>query len=147
MRMNTISNLRLLSTQHSGLEFYYDRCMVGRSFPGARRSVNGGAGRALGQPCGRPDVIDAQAEIALERAGAIVPPRELFRLVVVQAKGIYKAPVFDRCKRRALRLAEQHAVFPELRIMHVAVFGGNVEIAAQQHLLARLVLRVEELAQ
>src|SRR5436853_361468 len=53
-------------------------------------------------------------------------------LVRVKAKRIRESPILNVLQRRALRPTEQDSILPKTRVMHVAFFRRDIEIAAKQ---------------
>ena len=107
--------------------------MIRGPLPLARPFVYPGGLAPRGQRRRHPDVIDPQAEVATKPAGAIVPPGIMAAFLCVQAKRIRESPVLDVLQGSLLRFAEQYAVLPQTRVVHITLFGRNVEIAAKQH--------------
>ena len=75
------------------------------------------------------DQIDAQAVVAPERALPIVPPAERFFRLLEVAEGIDQSDVADGLQRGALFRAHVHAAHPRRRVVHVTIFGRDVEVA------------------
>ena len=65
-----------------------NRCVVRGAFQFAGRNVDDAGVTAPGQICGQQNVIDAQAEIALEAIHPIVPPAEGLRRLIEQPERI-----------------------------------------------------------
>src|SRR5438270_5001630 len=92
-------------------------------------------------------MIYSQTIVATKSALPVIPPRIESALFRVQTKGICKSPLPDFFKRRALAFAEQNMPFPLCRVVHVALFRRNIEVAAEQHTLALVIMLIEETAQ
>src|SRR5258708_30987500 len=92
-------------------------------------------------------MIDTKFQVAAKAAGTIIPPRVMTIFLSVQTKGIRKSPVFDMLQGCTLRLAEEYAVLPQARVVHVALFRRHIEIAAEQYRRFTVIVLIEELAQ
>src|ERR1044072_819007 len=128
-------------------KFRHDRRMVARALPTARLLVYPRTFATFGQRLRAPDVVNAQTEVATEPSLPVVPPRELPAARIVQTERIRKAPrlhLFDGC---TLGLAEEDAPAPKLRVVHVAVFGRDVEVTTEQHVVVGPELFVQMRAQ
>src|SRR5205085_7320257 len=138
-----------LWTLDFGLSFELrdDRRVIRWSLPTARFFVDPSFGATLGERRRDPDVIDAKTGVAAKTGRAIVPPRILTARRDVLAERINEAPSFNFGECALFRFAKKYAPAPELRVVHVAVFRCDVEVAAQQHLVVCPMMLVEELAQ
>src|SRR5687768_12373944 len=128
-------------------ELGQDRRVVGRPLPAARLAVYPRPLAARRQRLRDPHVVYAQARVATERALPVVPPREVPAARVVQPEGVGEAPPAHLLKPLALGLAEEDAAAPERGVMHVSVFGRDVEVAADKHIVVGPELLVEVRAQ
>ena len=121
--------------------------MIRGFFPGAWRDVDPGAEVSRDEWLGYPHVIDAQAEVAPEGTGTVIPPGEMPARLCVQPKCIRKAPILNALQRGVLLLAEHDPSLPQSHVMHVSIFGCDIEVATQQYRRSRIVVRVKELTQ
>src|SRR6185312_2431155 len=65
----------------------------------------------------------------------------------MQSKSVGEAPGFHFLKSRALRFAEKNPALPQAHVVHVALFGGYVEISAKQYRLRDPVMLIKKLTQ
>src|SRR3546814_5488744 len=87
----------------------------------------------LAQGVGDQGQVDAQARVAGEGGLAVVPPAEDAAGVVVQAEGVVQAQRRQAAQGVAFGGGgEDVVVVPDGRVVHVAVVGGDVEVA-QHH--------------
>ncbi len=79
-------------------------------------------------------MVDAQAEVLLEAEHAVIPPREgLFRLRE-ETEAVGQAEAEQALEGSAFRLGTEDLAGPALRVVHIAVVGGDVVVAAQGEL-------------
>src|SRR3546814_19761928 len=84
----------------------------------------------LAQGVGDQGQVDAQAQVAAEGGLAVVPPAEDAAGVVVQAEGVVQAQRLQAAQGVAFGGGgEDVVVVPDGRVVHVAVVGGDVEVA------------------
>src|SRR3990167_840609 len=76
------------------------------------------------------DVVDPEPPAAVERPGAVVPPREEAALQAVQAERVAEAPGEQAPEGRALGLARHDLAAPPLGVPDVPVLGRDVDVAA-----------------
>src|SRR5262249_50075705 len=93
------------------------------------------------------DVIDAQAEIALEGVHPIVPPAERPVRLLEQTKAVLETDVEQAAERGTLGFAEQDSALPQPRIVHIAFFGSDIAVAQQGELRMVLQLLLKPAAQ
>ena len=116
--------------------------MVGRSLPrSGSRSIQwpSSARRAAGRPS---YVVNPKAVVSPKRRGPEAHDEQTAR-VVVQTKRVGKAPRADVLERLSLRHAEEHLALPACRLVDVDGFGRDVEVSAQQDVVALRVPLVE----
>src|SRR4051812_32710163 len=65
----------------------------------------------------------------------------------MHSEGIGEPKFPDVLKRAAFRVAEENAVLPEPRIVHVALFRRDIEIAAKQNIGSWIASLIEQLPQ
>ena len=124
--------------------------------PGASRSITSGAwSDGIGLPlrasrsisaatvrcasgAGDQQVVDAHAEVLVEHARAVVPPRVAPGLRVPRAVGVDEAPAAEAREGLALRRRDVGAAVARPRVPDVDVLGGDVEVAAEDQRLGRL---------
>ena len=87
--------------------------------------------------------VDAQAAVLVEVAGAVVPPRVQAVAVVVLAEDVDEAPVDEAGERGPLGGRDVGGADELGRVVDVAVVGGDVEVAADDHVGRRVAPRVE----
>ena len=115
--------------------------VIGRAFDAPRLHVDAAAGKPGQQLAMHQDEIDAQAVVPAECALAVVPPAErLLRLFEVP-EGVHQPKFGDSRQRGALLGTHVHAAHPGRRVVHVAIFGRDVEVA--QHDEPGMVRRLE----
>ncbi len=114
---------------HGVTQLHQDRRVVRRLLALALVAVDAACGAARGQRRRQQDVVDAQAVVLGECKLAIVPPAERRRRLVEQAKAVLEARGEKRAKRGALGVGAQHLPGPQRRVVHVAVFRRDVEVA------------------
>ena len=105
-----------------------DWCVIGGFFPGARCEVDPCANTSRDEGLGDPHVIDTQAEVAAKGAGAVIPPGKMAARFCVQSKGVSEAPILYALQRRLFLLAEHDPPVPQPDVMHIALFGSDIEI-------------------
>ena len=71
-----------------------DWCVIGWPFGAARFKVDSGCGAAGSERIARQHQVNAQAVVAAEGAGAVIPPREQPAGVVVLAEDVDEAEAF-----------------------------------------------------
>src|SRR5690606_17363766 len=114
--------------------------MVRRPREAPRSDVDVTGHGARSQRLRAQDQVDAQAEVAAKRAHAVIPPAEGALRLLEQAEGIVQPEVYDALERGPLGGRAMDPAFPRGRIVHVAVDGGDVEVADQQQLVVPLEL-------
>jgi DNA topoisomerase IB len=75
-------------------------------------------------------VVDTKTEVALERQGAVIPPAIQPAFLAMQAEGVAQAPGEQACESRTLVRVEQNLPISPGRVIDVACFRGDIEIAA-----------------
>ena len=106
--------------------------------PLASLAVYLGGDAALGHGPGDVEVVDAHTQPLVEVAGAVVPPRELARLGVVQAIGVDQAPFPQRRDGGSFRLRDVRRACEVGHVVDVRILGCDVEIAADHQRLGRI---------
>ena len=114
--------------------------VIGGFLPGPWYPIDSTGGAHLLQGVGREDVIDAQTAIPAEGAHAVVPPRECALLLLEEAECVGESLVDHGRKGGSFGVGEQDLPGPGAGVMHVARFGGDVEIAHADEPLVGLYL-------
>src|SRR2546429_392658 len=121
-----------------------DRRVVGGLLPLALVAIDLDRVAARRERGRQQDVVDPEAPPAMEGARAVVPPGEETALLAVKPERVTESPTDEIAKRRALGVAEHDLAAPLLRVPHVAVLRGDVEVAAEHHRLVGLAGGLEE---
>src|SRR2546429_290151 len=121
-----------------------DRRVVGGLLPLALVAIDLDRVAARRERGRQQDVVDPEAPPAMEGARAVVPPGEETALLAVKPERVTESPTDEIAKRRALGVAEHDLAAPLLRVPHVAVLRGDVEVAAEHHRLVGLGGGLEE---
>ena len=77
-------------------------------------------------------MVDAQAEVLRETEHAVVPPGKYLLGLVEQAEAVDEAEAEQALEGGALWLRAEDLAGPGLGVVHVAVVGGDVVVAAQR---------------
>src|SRR6185437_4626585 len=138
-RLAGISSMtRIIGASALVRKFQHHRSVVGGTLPGARRAIDRRGCQLRAQCLAGQDQVDAQAQVAAERALPVIPPTEMSRVFHERAKRIDEAKIEDAAQRRALGFRAQHLSAPRFRIVHVAIVGRDIEIAQHDHLAVAL---------
>src|SRR5258706_14213773 len=81
------------------------------------------------------DMVDAQAEVALETVHSVVPPGERFLPLGKHPEAVFQSHSKELPKGFPFPGAAQDLTFPELRVVNVLIGRGDVVVA--QHREAR----------
>ena len=111
--------------------------MVGGAFELAHFALDAGGSAACGERLRQQHVVDAQAEIALEAAHAVVPPREALLRLREAAEAVDEAQVEQAPEGGALGVGTEDLAGPGGGVVHVAVFGSDVVVAGDDELRMR----------
>src|SRR5438445_6113258 len=102
-------------------------------------------GAALGQRRAQQDVVDPEPPIPVKRAGPVVPPRvETSLLGPVDPERVGQPPGEERAEGAPLGLARHDVTAPLLGIPDVAILGRDIEVAADDDVLAGVDLALKE---
>src|SRR5947208_711371 len=112
-----------------------DRDVVGGFLALALVAVDLDGEAARGQRGRQEDVVDPEPPAAVERPGAVVPPREEAALLAVESQRVLEAPAHEVAEDGALGVAEHDLAAPLLRVPDVAVLGRDIEVAAERERL------------
>src|SRR5688572_1510576 len=132
------ADMRGITTRYSSyVKCGRDRGVVRRPLPGPRGTVDRAGRAALGERRRREHQVDAQAPVAAERVHPVVPPAPGILRLFEAAEQVGKAKRRDSPERLAFRGADVDRSFPLRRVVHVAVFRRDVEIADDQQVFVR----------
>src|SRR5437016_2701602 len=102
-------------------------------------------GAALGQRRAQQDVVDPEPPVPVKRAGPVVPPRvETSLLGPVDPERVGQPPGEERAEGAPLGLARHDVTAPLLGIPDVAILGRDIEVAADDDVLAGVDLALQE---
>src|SRR5215475_3576501 len=103
--------------------------MIGWSFRATRLQIDSARATAGGKLGAEQDMIDAQAEAALESVRSVVPPGKRALPLRKQPERVFQSAAEEFFESLALGIAAQHLPAPRIGVVDVLVSGRNVIVA------------------
>src|SRR5262245_24160123 len=121
--------------------------MIGRPFRATRLQIDRARAARGGKLGAEEDVIDAQAEAALESVRAVVPPGKRALPLRKQPERVFQSEAEEFLEGLALGIAAQHLSAPRIGVVDVLVRGRNVVVAENRQARRLTELPLEPIAQ
>src|SRR5712691_8363960 len=107
--------------------------MIRRLWQLTQLAFQGDGGTTRCQRRRHQDVVNTKTEIALERQSPVIPPAIQPSFLTMQTEGIAQPPCEQSCESGTLVRVKQNSPFSLGRIIDIACFRGDIEIAAYEH--------------